>query len=77
MIERRLCDISPGETVRFAGFDATLDTALRDRLLAYGLAPERALDVVAQRPLTIVVCDHAEIALEQTVARSMRVLVKA
>lgn len=74
MSERRLADVAPGETVEFAGFDATVDATVRDRLFAYGLAPARKLDVLQQRPLTIVVCDHAEIALEAAVARAMRVL---
>lgn len=73
MIERSLADVAPGESVRFVGFDATIDASLRDRLLAYGLAPAQPLEVLQQRPLTIVVCDHAEIALEAAVARAMRV----
>ena len=77
MIERRLADIAPGESVEFVGYDATLDPMLRDRLLAYGLAPSQRLDVLQQTPLTIVVCDHAELALEAAVARTMRVRVRA
>jgi hypothetical protein len=73
MIERRLADVAPGEIVEFVGFDATLDPSVRDRLLAYGVALARRLEVTQQRPLTIVVCDHAELALEAAVARSMRV----
>ena len=73
MSERRLCDIAPGERVDFVGFDATIDPSLRDRLLAYGLSTAQPLDVVQQRPLTIVVCDHAELALEAAVARAMKV----
>jgi Fe2+ transport system protein FeoA len=74
MFERRLSDVAPGETVGFVGYDATVDASVRDRLLAYGIAPARRLDVLQQRPLTIVVCDHAELALEASVARSMRVV---
>jgi Fe2+ transport system protein FeoA len=77
MIEWRLADIARGESVEFIGFDATIDPMLRDRLLAYGLAPAQRLDVLQQTPLTIVVCDHAELALESSVARSMRVRARA
>ena len=71
MSERLLCDIAPGERVEFLRFDASLDASLRDRLVAYGISPRHPIDVVQQHPLTIVVCDHAEIALEAVVARSM------
>ena len=71
MTERRLSDAAPGERVQFVRFDETLDAALRDRLIAYGISPRHPLDVVQQRPLTIVVCDHAEIAVEAAVARWM------
>jgi Fe2+ transport system protein FeoA len=74
MSERRLADVSPGTNVEFVGYDATVDASVRDRLLAYGVAPARRLDVLQQRPLTIVVCDHAELALEASVARAMRVV---
>jgi hypothetical protein len=42
-------------------------------LFAYGLALARRLEVLQQQPLTIVLCDHAELALEAAVARSMLV----
>ncbi len=77
MIERRLADIAPGERVEFVGFDATLDAALRDRLIAYGVSASQPIDVVQQRPLTIVVCDHAELAVEAGVARAMIVRTRA
>jgi Fe2+ transport system protein FeoA len=73
MTERCLADVAPGASVEFVRFEATIDASLRDRLLAYGLAPAQRLDVLQQRPLTIVVCDHAEIALEAAVARAMTV----
>ena len=75
MTERPLCDIAPGERVEFVRFDATLDAALRDRLIAYGIAPSQGIDVVQQRPLAIIVCDHAEIAVESAVAR--RIIVRS
>jgi Fe2+ transport system protein FeoA len=77
MSERRLCDIAPGERVEFVRFDAALDAALRDRLIAYGISPAQRIEVVQQRPLSIIVCDHAEIAVEAVVARSMIVRAKS
>ena len=75
MSERRLCDVAPGGRVEFVRFDTTLDAALRDRLVAYGISPSQRLEVVQQRPLSIVVCDHAEIAVEAAVAQ--RIIVRA
>ena len=37
MTERALCDVAPGERVEFVRFDPSLDAALRDRLIAYGI----------------------------------------
>ncbi len=67
----RLADATPGSTVRFRGFDATLDTLLQDQFLAYGIAVGQAVSVLQQRPLTIIQCDHTELAVESVVARAM------
>ncbi|WP_172198172.1 FeoA family protein [Niveibacterium sp. COAC-50] len=69
--EMRLADATPGATVRFRGFDATLDTLLQDQFLAYGIAVGQTLSVLQQRPLTIIQCDHTELAVESVVARAM------
>jgi Fe2+ transport system protein FeoA len=72
-MEARLHQIPPGSVVRFVAFDDAVDPALRERLLAYGLSPAQPLTVLQQAPLTIVVCDHTELAIEAQVARAMRV----
>jgi len=64
----RLGRVAPGRTVEFAGFDVALDRGFREQLLAYGLAPGRPLTVLQQSPLTLVLCEHVELALETVVA---------
>ncbi len=67
----RLADAVPGDTVRFRGFDATLETMLQDQFLAYGIAIGQQLKVLQQRPLTMILCDHTELAVETVVAQAM------
>jgi len=63
--------VIPGRTVTLAGIDASLSSDFREQLAAYGFVPGRALEVIAQRPMTVVVCDHVELALEAPVARAL------
>ncbi len=65
--------VEPGRSVVFLGFAGELDPAFRDQLLAYGVHPEQSLEVLQQAPMTVVVCDHVELALEAAVARMMQV----
>ena len=67
--------VEPGRTVEFVGFGEGLEAAFRDQLLAYGLQPRHPLKVLQQLPMTVVLCDHVELALESPVARLMRVRV--
>lgn len=46
-----------------------IDPAQQEQLVAYGLAPGRPLRVQQQRPMTIVMIDEVELALETSVAR--------
>ena len=71
--EIRLVDIPPGTAVRFCGFDAALSALLQDQFLAYGIAIGQTLTVQQQRPMTIILCDHTELAIEHVVAGAMRV----
>lgn len=68
-----LASVAPGTTVRLAEPEATLDAGFREHLAAYGLVPGHAVTVVAQRPMTLVLCDHVELALEDVVAAKLRV----
>lgn len=66
-----------GATVRLAEPDPSLEPSLREHLAAFGLAPGHPVTVVAQRPMTIVLCDHVELALEAAVAGKLRVATPA
>ncbi len=65
--------VEPGRTVEFAGFAEGLDAGFREQLLAYGVQPRQMLSVLQQAPMTVVVCDHVELALETSVARMIQV----
>ncbi len=68
---RTLDAVAPGRTVLLARIDESLAADFREQLAAYGIAPGRALEVIAQRPMTVVVCDHVELALETEIARAL------
>ncbi|MEZ5610702.1 ferrous iron transport protein A [Cognatazoarcus halotolerans] len=64
----RLIGVPVGSRIRLAEFDAAIDPLQREQLLAYGLSIGHPLEVLQQHPLTVVLCDHVEIALEHVVA---------
>lgn len=70
-LEMRLSDAKIGEAVEFRGFDASLSTHLQDQFLAYGLSPGQPVSVLQQRPMTIILCDQTELAVEHVVAHAM------
>jgi Fe2+ transport system protein FeoA len=55
--------------VRLAEFGDEIDPLQREQLLAYGLTTSHPLTVLQQRPMTVVLCDHMELALEHSVAK--------
>ncbi len=63
--------VPPGHTVLLARIDDALAPDFREQLAAYGFVPGRALEVLAQQPMTVVVCDHVELALETSIARAL------
>ena len=63
--------VRPGHTVLLARIDDSLAPDFREQLAAYGFVPGRALEVLAQQPMTVVVCDHVELALESAIARAL------
>lgn len=65
--------VEPGTSARLAVPDATLEPTFREHLAAYGLVPGHVVTVLAQKPMTVVLCDHVELALESVVARKLRV----
>ena len=48
-----------------------LPPTIRQHLQAYGLLPGRAIRVLAQQPLTIILIEQTEIALEGCVAQQI------
>lgn len=69
-----LVSVPAGKQVKIAGFTPESSEDLRERLLAYGLIPGQVIRVQAQRPVTVVVIEHTELALERVLAQ--RVLVE-
>jgi hypothetical protein len=65
--------VDPGGLVELVAFADGLDAGFRDQLLAYGLQPRQKLRVLQQTPMTVILCDHVELALEGPVARMMEV----
>ena len=59
----------PGAKAHVEDLDDAIDPTQREQLVAYGLAPNRPLIVLQQRPMTIVMIDEVELALEASVAR--------
>lgn len=64
-----LAFIPPGTEVRLAAFGDEIDPLQREQLTAYGLAHDRPLKVLQQKPLTVILADEVELALEHGVAR--------
>ncbi len=64
-----LAFIAPGSTVRLAAFGDEIDPLQREQLTAYGLAASRPIVVLQQRPMTVILADEVELALEHEVAR--------
>lgn len=65
--------VPQGATVRLAEPDPSLESSLREHLAAYGLVPGHLVTLLAQKPMTVVRCDHVELALEPVVARKLNV----
>lgn len=59
----------PGAQARIDAIDDAIDATQREQLVAYGLAPNRLLMVLQQQPMSIVMVDEVELALEESVAR--------
>ncbi len=64
-----LAFIPSGTTVRLAAFGDEIDPLQREQLTAYGLAESRPMKVLQQRPMTVILAEEVELALEHAVAR--------
>jgi len=69
-----LAFIAPGAEVRLAGLGDEIDALQREQLTAYGLAENRPLRVLQQKPMTVILADEVELALEHCVARHIWVV---
>ncbi len=69
-----LAFITPGSEVRLAALGQEIDPLQREQLTAYGLAENRTLRVLQQKPMTVILADEVELALEHTVARHIWVI---
>lgn len=69
-----LAFITPGSEVRLAVLGQEIDPLQREQLTAYGLAENRTLRVLQQKPMTVILADEVELALEHTVARHIWVI---
>ena len=69
-----LAFIPPGEEVRLAGLGDEIDAHQREQLTAYGLAENRPLRVLQQKPMTVILAEEVELALEHSVARHIWVV---
>ncbi|MEW6416054.1 MAG: FeoA family protein [Pseudomonadota bacterium] len=61
--------LPPGVQARVEILGDAIASSQREQLVAYGLAPGRPLVVLQQRPMTLVMIDEVELALEDSVAR--------
>lgn len=69
-----LAFIPPGEEVRLAGLGNEIDALQREQLTAYGLGENRPLRVLQQKPMTVILAEEVELALEHSVARHIWVV---
>ncbi|MFV5213983.1 FeoA family protein [Azonexus caeni] len=69
-----LAFIPPGSEVRLAALGDEIDPQLREQLTAYGLAESRPLRVLQQKPMTVILADEIELALEHGIARHIWVI---
>ena len=64
-----LAFIPAGTDVLLASLGDEIDSHQREQLTAYGLAENRPLRVLQQKPMTVILADEVELALEHSVAR--------
>ena len=60
---------SVGSDASIAGFDEEMSTGHRELLRAYGIEPGRTVRIEQHSPVTVVVVDETEVALEADLAR--------
>lgn len=68
----RLSEVPPGRQVRVRGY-GDLPSGKLEQLQAYGLVIGREVQVLQQDPLTVVLADYTELALEGRLAEQVSV----
>lgn len=63
--------VAPGQSARIEEVGPEVDPVQRAQLTAYGVSPGRLVRVMQQRPMTLVLADEVELALEPVVARHL------
>lgn len=67
----RLTGTLVGRMVRITDFGDEIDPLQREQLHAYGLSAAHAVKVLQQTPMTVLLCEHVELAIEHEVARHL------
>jgi Fe2+ transport system protein FeoA len=67
-----LAQVATGQQVTITGY-ARISPAHRQHLQAYGLLPGRTVLVLAQKPVTIVMVEHTELAFESEISSQVLV----
>ena len=67
-----LADVRPGGSARLADFNS-LPTKQLENLQAYGLTPGQRIQVRQQKPVTVVIIDNTELAIEFDIACNIQV----
>ena len=63
----RLIGTPVGRMVRIDDFGDEIDPLQREQLHAYGLSAAHAVKVLQQQPMTVLLCEHVELAIEPAV----------
>ena len=64
-----LAFIPAGSEVRLIAIGDEIDPLQREQLHAYGLSAAHAVKVLQQQPMTVLLCEHVELAIEHAVSR--------
>ena len=66
-----LACLLPGTCAEIDRLGELIDPTQQEQIIAYGLAPGRIVTVLQQRPMTLVMVDEVELAIEGSVAREI------
>jgi Fe2+ transport system protein FeoA len=72
-VEDSLAEVPAGSKAKVIGFSADFPPDRRSYLQAYGLVPNYWVQVLGHSPVTIVRLDNIELALENELARGIKV----